>query len=367
MELSPGEAAVCRLLSGVPGPLTSELLTVARRHRVHYLLAASGVLSGSPPDLLESLHRELRQAAALDAWGDRDLIGLLDALAAGGIDALLLKGGALGHMVYEAPHLRPRVDTDILLRREQLDAAARILASHGWSRPAETDYEVAAAQRHYTKAGPASTLMHLDVHWKIANPRVFADALSFDELRGRARPLPALGTNAHAPCAVDALFLACVHRVAHHADEVDLLWLWDIHLLASRLTVEEASGFVSLASRAGMTAVCARGLDLAATAFGASAAAALATRVRAAGDATAEPAARFLGGMRPIDVMRADLTALHGWRERRRLLTERLMPSREYMRTVYPRWPGAMLWLAYVDRVVRGAPKWFRRSPPGGQ
>jgi hypothetical protein len=30
------------------------------------------------------------------------------------------------------------------------------------------------------------------------------------------------------------------------------------------------------------------------------------------------------------------------------------------MRERYPRWPAALLPLAYVDRIVRGAPKWFR-------
>jgi hypothetical protein len=360
MNLSPGEQAVCRLLAGLPGPLTPEQLTVARRHRVHYLLAGSGISLGSPADLVAGLERELRQAAALDAWSDQDLSGLLDALAADGVDALLFKGAALGHTLYDAPHLRPRVDTDILIRREQLEAADQVLGSQGWSRPPEADFELAAAQRHYTKPGAASGELLLDVHWKIANPRVFADAVSFDELHRRAVPVPALGLHARAPRAVDALWLACVHRVAHHHDEVDLLWLWDIHLLVSRLSAEESGEFVSLAARTAMTRVCARGLDLVSIAFG-TPTAALSARLVAAGSGRDEPASRFLGGVMPITSLRADLTTLRGWRERRELLAEHLVPSRAYMRTVYPRWPGSILWLAYLHRVVRGAPKWFRR------
>jgi hypothetical protein len=366
MELSPGEQAVCRLLSGVPAPLTAEVLAVACRHRVHFLLAA-GLWRDSPGDLGAALQRDLRSAAAFDAWREQDLTGLLDALAAGGIDVLLMKGGALAYLIYDAPHLRVRVDTDLLIRRAQLEAAERVFAAHGWSRPPESDFELAGAQRHYVKPAPASREVHLDVHWRIANPRTFSDALSFDELRAGAVAVPALGVNARTPRAVDAVFLACVHRVAHHDDEVDLLWLWDIHLLVSRLSADDQEALVSLAVRTGMTGVCVRGLDLAATAFAAPAAGALASRLRNAGAGLSEPASQFLGGVRPVRTLRADLASVPGWRMPLRLLGERVMPSPQYIRARYPRWPRRLLWLAYVDRLVRGTPKWFRRSRPSSR
>jgi hypothetical protein len=161
---------------------------------------------------------------------------------------------------------------------------------------------------------------------------------------------------------IDALLLACLHRVAHHDDEVDLLWLWDIHLLTSRLSAEQTERFVSLAARAGMTGVSARGLDLVSAVFGTPGAAALASRLRSEGDGHPEPSARFIGGVRPITTLRADLTALRGWRRRLGLVAEHVFPSRTYIRAMYPGWPDVLLPLAYLDRVARGAPKWFRRS-----
>jgi len=363
MELSPGEQAVCRMLAGAPAPLTPELLALARRHRVHYLLAA-GVWADASGDLVAALRREFRQEAAFDAWSELDLTGLLDALAAAGIDALVMKGAALAYMIYEAPHLRARVDTDLLIRREQLEAAEQVFAAHGWSRPPEADFELAGAQRHYVKPAPASRRVHLDVHWRIANPRTFSEALSFEALRAGAVAVPGLGRAARAPRLVDAVFLACVHRVAHHDDEVDLLWLWDIHLLIARLSADDENELVAMAVRAGMTGVCARGLDLVSTAFGTPGAVPLASRLRAAGGGRPEPASRFLDGVRPITTLQADLATFPGWRMPLRMLAERVMPSRAYIRARYPRWPRRLLWLAYVDRVVRGAPKWFRRSRP---
>jgi len=363
MQLSADERAVCRVLSGVAEPLTPALLDVAVDHRVHYLLAA-GAWRDSDGDLGAALQRELRQAAAFDAWREQDLIGLLAALAAVDVDALLMKGAALAYMIYDAPHLRVRVDTDLLIRREQLEAAERVLAAQGWQRPPESDLELAGAQRHYEKAAPASRHVHLDVHWRIANPRTFSDALSFEEICVRAMPVPALGHAARALGTIDALFLACLHRVAHHDDEVDLLWLWDIHLLVSRLSANEEEDFVALAVRTAMTSVCVRGLELAASAFATPAAAAQASRLRAAGNGPSEPASRFLGGARPVATLRADLTSASDWRTAARLLGERVVPSRQYMRALYPRFPRALLWLAYADRLVRGTPKWFRRSRP---
>lgn len=360
MILSSEEQALCRALTGGSGPLTPDVIAAARRHRVHYLLAAGRARLGSGP-LLAGLWREIRQSAAFDAWRDQELRDLLDALAAAGIDTLLLKGAALAHMVYDAPHLRPRVDTDILIRRDELEAAEHVLGAQQWSHPAENRFELAAAQRHYVKTGPAGSLHHLDLHWRVANPLVFSDALSFEELRARAVPVPALGKAARAPHVIDALLLGCMHRVAHHDDEADLLWLWDIHLLASRLSEEEEQQFVSLASRAAMTGVCARGLDLVSTVFGTPGAAALTSRLRLVGSGRAEPSAQFIGGLRPITTLRADLAALRGWRRRVRLVAEHVFPSRIYIRGKYPGWPDVLLPLAYVDRIARGAPKWFRR------
>jgi hypothetical protein len=38
-----------------------------------------------------------------------------------------------------------------------------------------------------------------------------------------------------------------------------------------------------------------------------------------------------------------------------------MFPNAAYMKSMYPRWPAAALPLAYIHRIVRGAPKWLRR------
>ena len=257
--------------------------------------------------------------------------------------------------------MRPRVDTDLLIRRDMLGQAERVFAAEGWTRPTEREVELSAAQRHYTKPGPATALQHLDVHWRIANPQRFANALSFDELRSRAIDLPALGGHARTLGAADALLLACVHRVAHHGDEIQLLWLWDVHLLIQRLSRPEREQLLSLAEREAMCAVCWRSVELSRHYFATAGASELASELRERAEAHNEPPVGFISDARLVSVLRSDLAVLTGWHARLSLVAEHLFPSRAYMRSVYPAWPAVLLPLAYGYRIVRGAPKWFSR------
>ena len=350
------ERAICARLLGADTPLSAGLIETARRHRVHLLLAAS---MGTASELYPTLARDLKLAAALDASREQELGRLLHALAADEIDVLLLKGAGLAYTVYPAPYLRPRVDTDLMFRFGSLARAERVFSAHGWARSIEPTRELSSAQRHYVKPGPCGTTDHLDVHWKIANPRVFADALSFDELVARSIGVPAIGASARTLAFPDALFLACLHRVAHHDDALDLLWLWDIHLLVERLSPGERAAFVEVAQRESMCAVCRRGLELASQSFGGDCAADLVVELRrlAAPD---ERSARFIGGIRPAAVLGSDLASLGGWRARAALVLEHVFPSAAYLQWIYPRCPSVLLPLAYAHRIFRGIPRWFQ-------
>jgi len=360
-ESADVERAVCARLLGGTAPLTSSMMATARRHRVHLLLASSLSRDQRAEPEAAALSRELRTAAALDASCEHDLRDLLEALAADGVDALLLKGVGLAHTVYSAPHVRPRVDTDLLIQRNTLEQAERVLAANGWTRPIERDVELSAAQRHYTKTGAAGTLQHLDLHWRIANPQRFANALAFDEMRSRAIEIPALGRHARTLGYVDALFLACVHQVAHHGDEIQLLWLWDVHLLIQRLSRPDRKQFLRLTEREAMCAVCWRSVELSRHYFATTGARELADELRESAKARNEPSAGFMSNARLVNVLRSDLATLPGWRARASLVGEHVFPSRAYIRSLYPAWPAVLLPFAYGYRIIRGAPKWFAR------
>ena len=355
-------AALCAVMRGVQLPLSMALVESARHHDVHLLIAQQ---RASQEDGVSSavLATALRSAAITDLYREYELRRVLGLLAAGGVKALLLKGAALAYTVYAAPHLRPRGDLDLLIAHTDLQAADQALLAAGWLRAVEHDHESITTQRHYVPGEAARFAENLDLHWKIAVPRVFGDALGFEELASRAVPVRSLGSDALVLSAPDALFLACLHRVAHHGDTENLLWLWDIHLLASSLSDDERTLFADLADQRSMRAVCARGLELAEARFATPCAPDLIATLRQRAGSVDEPSARFLrGGTRQIDLLRFELATAGNWRARLALVSAHLFPNAAYVRAIYPRWPAAALPLAYLDRIVRGSPKWFRRA-----
>lgn len=348
MRLDADLQQLCAILTSDAVPADAgRLFALARVHRVDALLARR----------LRARDR-LRGAAAHALSGEHDLLEICDAAHRHGIDTLLIKGAALAYTHYPEPHLRPRADIDLLVRRRDLPCAEAVLTGCGYARDVEADAELWTGQRHFVKWGAAGPVM-VDLHWRAANPLAFSDALAFDDVWPRAVMVPALGRHARTLAPADSLLLACLHRVAHHRDRVELLWLWDIHLLASRLPPEEFARFSERAVRARVAQVCARSLDLARECFGTVIPADTRQTLAAA---SGEPSAAFLGeGLGPLDVARSDLAALRGWRVRAGLVREHLVPPASYMRQRYPRWPAALLPIAYVHRIVKGAPRWLRR------
>ncbi len=335
------------------------VLEAARSHRVDVLLA--DLLLRAPGEGVfprEPLEDVVRLAAARELSEAHDLSRLVDAAHNRGLELLLLKGAALAYTHYRQPYLRPRNDIDLFLRSADLGGAEDLLASLGYERAPEADAEMWTGQRHYVKAAPSGAV-HIDLHWRVANPLAFAGALTFEDAWPRSVAVPALGPFARALSAPDALLLACVHRVAHHQDRINLLWLWDIHLIASGLSPAEWNLLLDRATLSRMRRVCARGLTLAQECFGTAIPDAASDALGAAAD---EPASAFLrGGFRPIDVARADLATLTTWRQRFALVREHLFPQAVYMRAKYPRWPAVLLPFAYLHRIVSGAPRWFER------
>jgi hypothetical protein len=252
-----------------------------------------------------------------------------------------------------------------MISADDRESVARVLASLGYERPPETDGELTTGQFHFVKRDRFGISHALDVHWRIANVRAFADALTYEELARDGRPIPALGPHAWGPSPRHALLAACLHRVAHHADSPNLLWLYDIHLLA-RGDEPESTAFAALASARGMREVCASGLMRAAAAFGGIEPhwiAAVSASIDPGGSGLgAEPSAAFLRGQQSLaGILRADLAATPDWVGRLRILREHLFPNRPFMYARYGTHQPAALPFLYVHRIVTGAPKWFRR------
>jgi hypothetical protein len=300
-----------------------------------------------------------RDQAAMEALRRDDLLRLLGALRQEGIPCLLIKGAQLAYTHYAQPWLRPRFDTDLLISPADRERADAVLRAIGYTATNQVSGTLVAHQYQYQRRNQYGLADVIDLHWKVTNPHVFADALPFDELWAAAGPISQLDEHARGPSNVHALMLACVHRVAHHQNSELLIWLHDIHLLAGALTPEERGQFVEMSRVKRLRSICASGLDHAQRRFAACYPAGWRDQLDVRAGDDSEPTAAFLqNDLRRFDVLLSDLRAVAGWAPKLRLLREHLFPPAAYVRARYG--SDTPLLVAYVDRVLTGVGKWFR-------
>jgi len=337
-------------------------LELARDHRVERIALWRIVESGGDVEAwfgteASRVREDERAAAVVDAVRNREIAAVLERVAAvGGARPILLKGAALAHSHYPHPWLRPRLDTDILVSPASTTPVFRILSALGYERTVSTSGTLVVSQASFTRIDDFGIMHALDVHWQIANWQVIARAASHVDLESRSVPVPALGAVARAPSSPDALLLACLHRAAHHRDSEELLWLYDIHLLAERLTPADWAFLLEAAGRGEVKAVCRRGLALAIDYFGSPVPLHV---MEALADAHNEPSSIYASrDLRLVDGLLSDLRAL-SWRNRVRLIAEHLFPPPEYIRRKYGLTSRRSLLVFYARRIVSGVPRWF--------
>lgn len=362
---------LCAILRGTPTALPAfeagdALVSLARAHRVHLLMAW---LAGPGPSDLEgiggegwaSLAREMRIAAVTEAVRSAEAVRVAAALEQAGAQPLVFKGAALARTHYPEPWLRPRLDTDILIAPARRDAAMQALAALGYERPPFVSGRHVMHQAPFVRPGPAGLEHVVDLHWRIANVEAVAALRTHEELFARAASLDTGGEPLRVPAPDDALLLALAHRAAHHADSLELLWLYDIHRLAEALTPPQWDHVLRVAGERAMRAVCARGLDLAASTLGTVVPGRVMEGLRVAG--AVEPAAAFLrGDMRPVDRLWVELRAL-GPRRGLHLIREHLFPPASYVAEVYAVRRKWLLPAFYARRLVFGVARWFTPPP----
>lgn len=308
-----------------------------------------------PQALRAGLQDAARQHAALELAQQRETAEVLDALAARGIETIVLKGAALAHTLYPEPWLRTRSDTDVLVRAADRQAAFAVLDQLGYRRSEAAGGELASSEASFSRPEAA---LPLDLHWRINNSSLLSPVLEFESLRARAIPVAALGAHARAPGPVDALLLAALHRATHHqmpmrvdghAHRGDrLIWLYDLHLLVPRLAEAELAELAKRAARHGVAGLCLDAVRAAQRTFGTAVPAALAQSLERDA-ARAEPSMAFLrSGRRGL--LLAEVRALPGWRDRWRLLREHAFPPADYMLHKYATRQRWLLPALYVRR-----------------
>jgi len=296
-----------------------------------------------------------RSAVAGELVRAHEITHVLDALAARRVFPILMKGAALAYSLYPSPAMRPRVDTDLLIPREDIAAARDVLLRRGYVEPAMTDGELVLGQIQMVKVDGFEIEHVFDIHWRISSQTLFADVLTYDEVHAGALAVPPLGPHARTASDPHALLLACVHPVMHHRNTDRPIWFSDIDLLARRLSDDGLREFARLALSKHVAGICARQLSVARERF----------QTPVPSDVTdmlesspSEPTAVYL---RPHRRWHHELwwsvRNLRTWRDRRRLLREVFFPGAQYMLDTYHVGPRGVILLPalYFHRCAYGA------------
>lgn len=325
-----------------------------RRHGV------TALLTGAPGDRLTDRrpHHDdgvVKSAVAAEMVRRHELAAVLRALRSRGLPApIIFKGQALACTLYPQPWLRPRTDIDALIERGDFDAMIEALSALGYERADAIDADLilpqASLRRH------RHGVSHVwDVHWRISNRPGLADILTIPEIRRSAVETRVNDTWFLMPERVDSLLLACLHLVGHHAGDIRLIWLYDIHLLAASLSTTCHHRFLDKAMDQPPTrAACHAAFELTQRYLPAEHTDAL-RRALDPGAGARWPVERtYLAGL-------VEDAGAVGAGNRLRFVAQHVFPSADYMTKrfgIRHRW---QLPFWYVVRIGRAVPKLFRR------
>jgi hypothetical protein len=164
------------------------------------------------------------------------LAEILTAFQAAGIEALVLKGAALAHLVYPQPGLRPMRDIDLLVSKSQARSAQTLLAELGFHAPPPGDTLPAKhllAAKRWSEGMQVTVELHHNLY---TNGTLDTE---IEALRPAAMPLTIAGVTAHT-----LGYEAMLEHIYQHLrtnlllDSLRLIWIADLVSLAEHFVAE---------------------------------------------------------------------------------------------------------------------------------
>lgn len=223
-----------RFLAGLSPAEWEALLAEATLHwctpLLYRTLAPHREALGVPAPIWRGFKRIYLFARARARRSETVMAPVLAAFAAAGLPVIVLKGLYLSQLVYPDAATRPMTDVDLLVRREDLAAAASILETCGFHQKGETPSMQAHAglhhlERYWHPHGPP-----IELHYDLAMP-THLPASDLDRLWHRARPARICGAEVLVLSPEDTLLHLCMHAALNHLFGVKLLSLCDMPLL----------------------------------------------------------------------------------------------------------------------------------------
>jgi hypothetical protein len=168
----------------------------------------------------------------------------------------LLKGPAVADRFYSDSRLRPFLDLDLLVPREELPGDVEALVAAGFAPREEFRPGFGEELGHdvHLVRGSGAGRVDVELHWRVSDDRL-GEALSYDLLRSGAGELG--GALVAAP--PEQLLVLAVHLLADRAKRLD--WIHDLALVGLASSPEEWRRTFELAGKLGLSWVLHRALD----------------------------------------------------------------------------------------------------------
>ena len=346
----------------------TQVLARISYHGVAGLLATDKQILENWPFTIRQQLRDRAIASAMWELRHKALLAtLFTTLAQAQVIAVLVKGSAVAYDLYRVPAARSRGDTDLWIAESEVRTTRLILETLGYRRQAYGRVEDDLVFQETWSLDFQGARHEIDLHWQLLNAPALTGLLQFDACAANSRPLPSLSPHARTLSRPFILLHACLHRAMHISSPyiVDdkfyyggdrLIWLYDIHLLASALTNNDWRELATESTNKGIARVTLQGLRLANHWLGT----AIPFEVEEElARARLEPASTYLLDRKQIGRAWQDLATMSGRRKFRYLRT-RVWPPENFMRTKYPHLARMPLPVLHAQRLID-----FVRRRPG--
>jgi hypothetical protein len=191
-----------------------------------------------PAEIFAALRTVYFEEVARTMVRRTQLDNLLKWLEAVEIEPLVLKGAALGEMIYAEAFQRPTADIDVLVPKANYETARTALLENGYrskrgDRSQQMDWS--CDEELMPAAVDEARQYVVELHWALTSHAGLLAKIETDVLFDRADRVTGLNRAFRVLNPVDALVFACLHLFYKHINELRLIWLYDIHLLAQRI------------------------------------------------------------------------------------------------------------------------------------
>lgn len=159
---------------------------------------------------------------------------------------IVFKGQALAYDLYEQPWLRPRSDTDVLIKIEHLAELKKVMLGMEYKEIPTVNESLITYQISMRKKLTNHSYVW-DIHWHFSNRTAYQSILNYSSLIQNTRHIFINKHGFLAPNKVHDLLIACLHLIGHHLEKIRLIWLYDIYLLLEALTDVEKEEFIEFA------------------------------------------------------------------------------------------------------------------------